>query len=155
MQGLSCEDIREASWGMVDESERTVAIPTDVASYQYDPKTGFLRRRDCTGRIKIKVAGTENEWFFLKSRIGCTWMFTREKPKTWRKEGSRVSLYSLPEVEKIVNDGDHPPESNGSLGENGDDVLTKPLKFDNIEISKMNITKLEPTDGIEGAEVVL
>lgn len=153
-QGMSYEEIRTATWGMVDDGDKTIAIPTRICSIRYDCETDLVFRQEHTKRVKIRLTGTENEQFFLKSKIPCTWMFTRERPRTWRKEGSKESLYSLPEIQRII-EGDEAARLNNGAQQLDGSMLTKLLKFATIEVSKLNITKSEPTEGIEEAEVVI
>lgn len=141
-QGLSLEEVREARWGMVDEGDKIISIPSSVTHIKYDTTTGVMFRKTTEGKtFKIPIKETGHEWFFLKSKIKCPWMFIREWPKTWRKEGSRESLYSLSEVEQICKDLD-PTSINTSL-------LTKLPDFDRIKLSNLNITKLKTERVIE------
>lgn len=150
-QGLSAEEIREARWGMVDEADKVISIPTSVIHIKYNRDTGFIFKEITDGKtIKIPIKDTGLEWFFLKSRIMCPWMFTRVIPKTWRKEGSKECLYSLSEIEEILADLCSTPIS--------DSVLTNLLEFDTIEVSKLNFTKLKTeraTEEIVEAEVLM
>lgn len=133
-QGISVEDIREMTWGSVDEEDKTFSLVTEVVHLQYDRESGLVKRDVSKKKIVIPLRGSEHEWFFLKSRIFCRWMFTRERPKTWRPEGSRDSLYSLSDIHGIC----------GKLGKiDNINALTNGDLFGTIEVSKMNITKMK------------
>lgn len=88
-------------------------------------------------RLEVSVVGSRFEWFFLKSRFISGWMFTREKPRSWRREVARASLYSIKEI-KIICDRDQTEAKRPRL------ALTKPLVFGTIKVSKLNITNLKP-----------
>lgn len=143
-QGLTVEEIREARWGrIVDEADKVVMIDTSITSIRYDRNTGLFFSETHDGRTrKIPVKETGLEWFFLKSRIMCPWMFVRVVPKTWRKEGSRECLYSLSEIEEILGNDLCSTSINTSL-------LTKLPEFDTIRVSNLNITKLKTERAIE------
>ena len=67
-------------------------------------------------------------------------MFTRERPRTWRREGSKESIYSLAEVEEICSECS--PVYPGKKAESDSiSLLTNFDEFANIEVSKLNITK--------------
>ena len=143
-QGFSLEEIRELRWGRVDEGERTLSVIRGVVSVQYDLATGVMRRDEHEREFKIPLKETECEWFFLRSKICCPWMFTREEPKTWRREGSAAALYSLSDIQKIC--GKTLPESTIS-------ELTSSSVFGNIEVSNLNITRMETKELVEKAMV--
>lgn len=139
--GLTPEEIREMRWGSsVDDADKVLLVRRMVTFEKVDLKTWQIERSEYEKTFKIPLRHTECEWFFLKSKIPCSWMFTRERPKTWRKEGSKESLYSLAEVEKICSECSpvYPCKKveSGSIN-----LLTNFDKFANIEVSKLNITK--------------
>ena len=133
-QGITPEEIRELRWGKVDDGDKTFSITTEVVYLQYDIKSNLCKRESYKKEFKVPLLGTECEWFFLRSKQPCPWMFTREKPKTWRREGSKESLYSLSDIQKIC----------GKLAlDKGTTVLTNVDLFANIEVSKLNVTKMK------------
>lgn len=138
--GLTPEEIRWLHWGCVDDANKVFIFRTKVTFLRADLVTGEIRREEYDKELKISLKETKCEWFFLKSKIPCPWMFTRERPKTWRREGSKESLYSLAEVEKICSECSpvYPCKKveSGSIN-----LLTNFDKFANIEVSKLNITK--------------
>lgn len=127
--GLSAEEIQGMHWGNVCEVDKVVKIKREVRGVQLTQEGGVKMWHE-DKEFRIALPGTVCEHFLLKSRIWCHWMFLREKPRTWRSEGSKTSLYSLPEVEEICRGAE-------SFSEN---TLTNVLKFATIEISKLNIT---------------
>lgn len=131
-QGLMPEEIRVFNWWNVLETERALRISHNVCSIRYNRETGAMVREENKRQIRIALAGTECEHFFLKSRIWCHWTFLRERPKTWRRDGSVSSLYSLSDIQRIC--GKLAPQLS-------DNVLTLAEKFGTIEVSKLNITK--------------
>lgn len=150
-QGLSVEQIRELRWGMIDETDRNIHFPTSVTSYKMDLNTGEVKGKTEVKDVLIPIKGSGHEWFFLKSKYKCPWVFTKEKPKTWRKEGSRESLYSLEDVENFTKMVFSPviPQLLEEI-----ESLTKMLVSDNIGVSIANITKAETKEQTEGKTVV-
>lgn len=138
--GLTPEEIREMRWGSVDDGEKVLLIRRMVTFEKVDLKTWQIERSEYEKIFKIPLRHTECEWFFLKSKIPCPWMFTRERPKTWRREGSKESLYSLAAVEKICSETPSIDPCK-CLESDSINLLTKMDKFVNIEVSKLNITK--------------
>lgn len=139
-QGLTPEEIREMKWGSVDDGEKVFLMRRMVTFEKIDLNTWQIERTEYEKAFKIPLRGTECEWYFLKSKIPCPWMFTRERPKTWRREGSKESLYSLAEVEKICSECS-PVYPCKKVESDSISILTKFDKFANIEVSKLNITK--------------
>ena len=144
-QGLTPETIRELRWGMVDESNMTIKVPFTVFSIKYDENTGISARTETERELQISFRGSGHEWFFTKSHIYCAWMFTSERPRTWRRKGSEKSLFPLKIVEKMCRN----IELTDTVS-----ILTKSGMFDSIEVSKLNITKMKTKEPIEEAEVV-
>lgn len=140
--GLTPEEIRVLHWGCVDDLNKVFIFRTKVTFLKADLATGEIRREEYDKELKISLRGTKCEWFFLKSKIPCPWMFTRERPKTWRKEGSKESLYSLAAVEKICSETPSIDPCK-CLESDSINLLTKMDKFANIEVSKLNITKMK------------
>ena len=138
--GLTPEEIREMKWGSVDDGDKVFLMRRMVTFEKIDLNTWQIECTEYEKAFKIPLRGTKCEWYFLKSKIPCPWMFTRERPKTWRREGSKESLYSLAEVEKICSECSpvYPCKKveSGSIN-----LLTNFDKFANIEVSKLNITK--------------
>lgn len=99
--GLTPEEIRVLRWGCVDDLDKVFIFRTEVTYLKADLGIGEIKREEYPRELKISLRGTRCEEFFLKSKIPCPWMFTRERPKTWRKEGSKESLYSLSEIKAI------------------------------------------------------
>ena len=139
-QGLTPEEIREMRWGSVDDGDKVLLIRRMVTFEKVGLKTWQIERSEYEKIFKIPLRHTECEWFFLKSKIPCPWMFTRERPKTWRREGSKESLYSLAAVEKICSETPSIDPCK-CLESDSINLLTKMDKFANIEVSKLNITK--------------
>lgn len=138
--GLTPEEIRVLRWGCVDDLDKVFIFRTEVTYLKANLDTGKIQREECRKELKISLRGTRCEGFFLKSKIPCPWMFTRERPKTWRKEGSKESLYSLSEIKAICRRlSSVYPCKRFSL--NSINLLTNPDNFANIEVSKLNITK--------------
>lgn len=144
-QGLTPGEIRVLSWGAVDETTKTIEIRQKMFFIRYDLKTKVSTRLEDNKEIRIPIEGSGNEWFFLKSRFKCPWMFTAHKPKTWRKQGSEEALFPVEIVEKYCSD---------LTPENSISALTFVEKFDNIEVSKLNITNSKQPELIKEAVVV-
>jgi len=144
-QGLTPVQIREMRWGAVDETTRTIRVVSKVFYLYHNPKTGLLSRKEEEREIHIPVTGSGHEWYFLKSKYICPWMFTAKPPKTWRREGSREALFPLAEVERACRD---------LVLTESTSVLTFLENFDTIELSNLNITKMETKELIEKAKVV-
>lgn len=139
-QGLTPEEIREMRWGFVDDGDKLLRLRTKVTSVKVDLVSFDTSTTEYEHEFKINLRHSECEWFFLKSKIPCPWMFTRERPKTWRREGSEESLYSLSEIKAICRkfDSVYPCKK---FALNSINLLTNPDNFANIEVSKLNITK--------------
>ena len=143
-QGVPPEAIREFRWGMVDEESKTISVITEVFNISYDRKTGVLARIQNKREVKLDIRGTGQEEFFLKSRIYCAWMFTAERPRSWRKEKSREALFPLEVVEKCCRD----------LCEiNNSSILTNLDMIGNIRVSKANIKEAKNEELIVEGEV--
>lgn len=99
--GLTHEEIRTFHWGNVVETERRIRVWREVYSLKIDMKTREIDRKTYEKEFTIPLKGTPYENFFIKSRIWCHWVFPKERPRTWRMEGSRNHLYSLSDVEEI------------------------------------------------------
>lgn len=140
-QGLTPDEIRVLRWGSVDETTKKIRIRQKMFFIRYDLKTGVESRIEDEREIQIPIEGSGNEWFFLKSKFKCPWMFTAHEPKTWRKQGSEEALFPVTSVEKYCTDN----TING---------LTFMDMFDNIEVSKLNITNSKPQELIREAEVL-
>ena len=107
-QGVSCEQIRDMRWGMVDESGRCLRFPTSVTSLLYDKDTQEISQIVEEKPVMIDIRDSGHEWFFLKSKYKCPWMFTREVPHTWKREESREYCYSLEAVENLTKTANSP-----------------------------------------------
>lgn len=140
-QGLTPDEIRVLRWGSVDETTKKIRIRQKMFFIRYDLKTGVESRIEDEREIQISIEGSGNEWFFLKSKFKCPWMFTAHEPNTWRKQGSEEALFPVTSVEKYCTDN----TING---------LTFMDMFDNIEVSKLNITNSKPQELIREAEVL-
>lgn len=134
--GVPHSEIREYTWGHVDEGDKVLKVSLPITEVTFNRKTGDVETNETMKEFKIELRGHEFEDFLLRSRINCPWMFTRERPKTWRKEGSKESLYSLSVIREICG-------KVGATTDKAESILTKLLKFANIEISKLNITNLK------------
>ena len=139
-QGLSNQQIRDMRWGMVDEDERCINFPCSITSYSYDPSTGEIKREEKDKIVKISVKGSGYEWFFLKSKYKCPWMFTKKIPRSWRKERSREACYSEDYIGVITRFTSSPVSP---LLFDDIELLTKVLVSGNMDISIENITKTE------------
>lgn len=139
-QGLSCKDIKDLSWGRVDETDRSIHFPTPVTSYKMDLRTGKIEGATEIKDVSIPIKGSGHEWFFLRSKYKSPWVFTKKIPKTWRKEGSREDCYSLKDVENITKLTSSPviPPLLEEI-----ELLTKTLVSDRMKVSIANITKAE------------
>lgn len=144
--GVPLEELRTYHWGMVDEGDKKLTVEAPVRFVKFDQETGKMDVQDYQKKFEISLRGHDQQEFFIKSQIFCHWMFTRERPRTWRTEGSTISLYSLPEVEKVCKGVEMEFETFGNL-------LTKALKFANIRVSKLNFhslgTKGETEEGFK------
>lgn len=138
--GLTPEEIRVLRWGCVDDADKVFIFRTEVTYIKADLGTGEVQREECHRELKISLKGTMCEWFFLKSKIYCAWMFTRERPRTWRREGSKESLYSLAEMQEIC-DSFYSVGPCKAIESDSINLLTNLDEFANIEVSKLNITK--------------
>lgn len=133
-KGFTYEEIQQFHLGNVDEGRKVVVAsqPSLGRAVQMAFHGGGIKPR-----LEVSVVGSRFEWFFLKSRFISGWMFTREKPRSWRREVARASLYSLEEI-KTICDLDEIAAKRARL------ALTKPLAFGTIRVSKLNITNLKP-----------
>lgn len=139
-QGLSCEQIREMRWGIVDETDRNIHFPSPVTSIKMNLTTREYEENTEIKDVLIPIKGSGHEWFFLKSKYKCPWMFTKQNPKSWRKEKSREELFSLEEIEELTKSV-IPPVLPLLLDEIK--ALTESFDFGNIRVSIENITKTE------------
>lgn len=133
-QGCTPDEIRTMRWGAVDESDKTLTIRKNVTILELDRQSGFVKRDEYEKSFQIPLKGTKCEWFFLKSHIYCSWMFTRERPLSYKRKKSQASLFTPVEIMKIC-------------GKAGSDYsinsLTNGNVFGTIELSKLNITKMK------------
>lgn len=143
-QGLTPEEIREFTWGQVDESEKIVKIRKVIFSIRYDRDTGHIFRQEHKKEVKISFKGSGHEWFFAESGIYNTWVFTAHRPKSWRKEQGREALFPLEVVENCCRDIVEIQSTN---------LLTLAVGYGNIEVSKLNIQNLKTVEQIEEAEI--
>lgn len=132
--GLTIYEIQQFSFGNVDELERTMRVRRPVYSALYNRETGILDAQVSEKFVQISLKETEYAWFFLKSKLPCTYFFTKERPRSWRKGIAKESLYSLLEVKKIIG---------RSKSKESTNALTITNFLDNMDLSKLNITKLE------------
>ena len=139
-QGLTPEEIREMRWGAVDDADKLLRIRARITSVTADLNSSKSTRTEYEHEFRIQLRHSECEWFFLKSKISCAWMFTRERPKTWRREGSKESLYSLSDIRAICRTN-HSVDPCKMFNLDSINLLTNPDNFANIEVSKLNITK--------------
>ena len=137
-QGMTPVEICNLTWGAVDEADKVFKIKKKVVFLQADlDNGGIVKREEYDKDFRVPLKGTESEWFFLKSRIYCGWMFAREQPPSWRKEKSVSSLFTPVEIEEIIE------ENSGKLDNTAINALTSEQVFDTIELSKLNITKMK------------
>ena len=143
-QGLTLEEIRSFSFGNIEEWNKQLKILRSVRRVRLDLKTGNITSNDVEVWIKIPIKNTPFYNFFIKDKFPCPFLFTREKPKSWRRELSRDSLYSSSEIHQIC----------GKLLDRPiNDPLTKVLEFGTIEVSKLNITNLKARGQVEMLKV--
>lgn len=144
-QGLTPEEIREFTWGRVDEFEKVIKIRRVIFNIRYDRDTGHTFRQEHKKEVKISFKGSGHEWFFTKSRMyNATWMFTAHRPKSWRKEQGREALFPLEVVENCCRGIVENPSTN---------PLTLAVGYGNIEVSKLNIQNLKTVEQIEEADI--
>lgn len=140
-QGLTAYEIREMSWGAVDESKRTLRLRKTLFSVRYDLSTKQIYKVQHDKFVETEVDDPECADFFFKSKIYCAFIFTAHRPKTWRKQGSRESLFPVEVVENFCQK---------ELIKDSASALTKLGSFATIELSKLNITKMK-TEWAEGS----
>lgn len=131
-QGFTIEEIREMSLGKIDEDSRAVMAKRKLTNIKYDLKTGEIVPIESEHWIHAPLSGSGFEDFFLKDKLPCCYFFTREKPRNWRREVARDSLYSLSVVQGICG---------RKCKDYSVNVLTFISKYDTMEVSKLNITK--------------
>lgn len=137
-QFIGPNQIRTLTWGVVDESAKTLKIRSKITTLITNlDNNSLVKREESYKEFMVDLRGTECEWFFLESRIHCAWIFTKQKPKTWRKQGSMSSLYAPAEIKAILEAVEN------YLGKTNISMLTNPDYFDIIELSNLNITKME------------
>lgn len=145
-QGMTPEEIREARWGMVDEAEKTISITSTIFNIRYDQKLNVTSRIEHQTEVKIPIKETGHEWFFLKSKFKCPWMFTAHVPKTWRKEGSREALFPLEAVQRACRGVSTSIDTN---------LLTKLDGRASIEVTNTNVKNMESEkEQVEEAQVI-
>lgn len=101
-QGMTANEIATLSWGAVDLADKTIRIPYKEKGIQLNWQTGEVVSTECYLYKQISVRGIATSDFFLHSRIYCHWMFVKERPRSWRKNLSVSSLYSVCEIEQII-----------------------------------------------------
>ena len=141
-QGVAIEQVRELTWGAADETTRTIRITSKEVMIKYDLEWKIMEREEKEKEFHLPAKGSGCEYFFFKSRISCGWMFTKERPRSWRKEKSRDSLFTPDEFEEFCG--------KDSL-DGGTTTLTDLAFFGNIEISKLNITKTKTQELLDKA----
>lgn len=145
-QGLTPEEIRTFRWGAVDETSKTITVRKKLFFIRYNRENGIISRIEDTKEVRIPIPeDRELRYFFLKSKYICPWMFTAEPPKTWRREGSKSSLFPLDSIKNYCKD---------RLSLETSSVLTNLDKFDTMNLSKLNITKLKTQEPIREAKVI-
>lgn len=142
-QGVSSEEIRLMTWGRVDDTTRELMIKKKVVFFQYDRENNAVKRDEYEREFRVQLRGTKCEWYFLKSKYPCMWMFVKFVPTSWRKEKTLDSLYTLEEIEAICGKG---------LVNRDMSVLTNNGFFANIETSRLNITKMKTKELIDKAK---
>ena len=99
--GMTPEAIREAHWGIADMTTKTVRIAYKGKGISYNWQTGEVIPEPILYQYE-SVKGAAVEHFFMRSQIYCHWVFIKEKPRSWRKDSSVDSLYSVAEIERII-----------------------------------------------------
>ncbi len=132
-QGLKLREIQKLSFGNIDESSREVMVNRREIEARYFSGLGrvWVDSWEREVRFNVKGSGYEN-WFFTQKFRSC-YFFTKEQPKSWRREIARNSLYSLAEIREICTA--KPPISKN--------ILTFKPEFGTIDITKLNITNLK------------
>ncbi len=136
-QGIDPEDIRVFSFGNIDETKRELRVLKTIHTIRLDRKNGVILTADCQKWVKIPAKDSPFYDFFIKKKFPSCFLFTKERPKSWRREEAEKSLYSLSDIQMICG--------NKSLN----DPLTKTLEFDTIRVTKLNITNLKAKEQIE------
>ena len=111
-QGITTEEIRTFTLGNIDEDTKAIRIVRTEFDAKYYSGLGKIYVDQWDRELRIPVRGSGHEWFFLKSRFISLYMFTRERPKNWRKRIAAESLYSLSEIRKICAKKSTPVSTN-------------------------------------------
>lgn len=136
--GISPDEIRLYRWGAVNEGDKTLRITKKIVDLKTSRAfSGVVKHDERERTFYIELKGTPNEWFFLKSKLSCPWMFTRERPTTWRREGSKSSLFTPGEIRRILIEDSRYVENSTP------DILKEVDIFGILEVSNLNITKME------------
>lgn len=134
-KGVKLREIQNFTLGNVDEETREVKITRREQVARYYSGLGMVYVDSWDEEVRFDVRGSGCEQFFLKQKFISSYMFTREKPKSWRKKIAVESLYSLSEIRGICSmDRIDPIDIN---------VLTMSPGFGKIKVSKLNITNLK------------
>lgn len=133
--GLTIREIQNFSLGNVDESSREIKIVRSESCAKYYSGLGRAFVDHWDNELRLGIIGSGFEYFFLKQSFISSYMFTREKPKSWRKKIAVNSLYSLSQIRYICSE-DQIVSRN---------VLTFGPGFGTMKVSKLNITKLKAT----------
>ena len=130
--GLTDREIREFSWvRSIDPDNREIVITRKVQKAKYYSGIGRVFIDEFDDELHFPILGSGCEDFFLRDKFISCWMFTREKPRSWRREVAKSSLYSLSDVAKITSEAAKKP---------AEWVLTKTPMFGKIRVTKLNIT---------------
>lgn len=102
LQGLTTKEIKKFSFVRnIDEDTREVVIYRQEFDARYFSGLGRVVVDKWDREYRVPIAGSGFEFFLLEQKFVSCFMFTREKPKSWRREVAKSSLYSLSEIEKI------------------------------------------------------
>lgn len=99
--GLTSREIREFSIGRIDEDTREIVIKRKVRTAKYYDGIGRVFVDEFEKDARFPILGSGCEDFFLKDKFISCYLFTKEKPRSWRREVAKSSLYSLSVIEKI------------------------------------------------------
>jgi hypothetical protein len=137
-QGMAPEQIANATWGIVDEAKRTARVTVPARIYKYDRGKDELVYNEYQHTEEVSFKGEDVEKFFTKSGIFCSWMFTRERPRNWRKGKSTDAKFPLPEVEAAVL----------GVDEISINLLTEIEEFATMDLADLNL-KLAKEEELE------
>lgn len=132
-QGFEFREIQKFSLRNIDEDTREVVVFRKEFQARYFSGLGRVVLDNWDREVRAKVKGSGYEYWFFNQKFQSCYFFTREKPKSWRREIACNSLYSLVQIREICT-------SELPISKN---VLTIRPEFGTMKITKLNITKLK------------